>query len=108
MLEGLAAVGLIYMTGTVILICVLLCEYIKEKVEIYKWEYKRKHRFDKPPTAKCYCKDCIYYEIKSNGIGVCHSDHIYEYWSIADSCFCWRAEPLKHDPDTEKAVQNER
>lgn len=22
--------------------------------------YKEKHRYDKPPTAKCYCKDCVF------------------------------------------------
>lgn len=104
MLEGLAAVGLLFLTGTVILVCVLLCEYIKNKVEIYKWEYKRKHRFNKPPTAKCYCKDCIYYSIRSNGTGRCDGEHIDEYWNIADSWFCWKAEPLKCDPDKKKAV----
>lgn len=35
---------------------------IKEIVSSVIYRYKYKHRFDKKPTAKCYCIDCRYYE----------------------------------------------
>lgn len=34
---------------------------IKEGVKKLKYHYKVKHRFNKPPTAKCYCRDCRFH-----------------------------------------------
>lgn len=36
----------------------MLWEFICDK----RYEYTYKHRFDKSPTAKCYCIDCKYYD----------------------------------------------
>lgn len=66
---------------------------IKKLVYIYKY----KHRFGKPPTAKCYCKDCFNWHPHSpqatEGTCCTHSS-----WHTADNWFCWDAEPR----DTER------
>ena len=43
--------------GLLFIACYELKEFIEEKIYIYK----RKHRFDKPPIAKCWCNDCKYH-----------------------------------------------
>lgn len=56
---------------------------------------KIKHRFDKPPTAECYCIDCIHREKD----GLCRDRDQY----MADERFCWAASPkLKTDITTEE------
>ena len=54
--------------------------------EKIKYNHKIKHRFDKPPAAKCYCIDC--------------KNHIEERcsitgWIVPDNYFCGSAEPRK-------------
>lgn len=67
---------------------------LKEYVHTIKLRYRHKHRFDKPPTAKCYCMDC-----KKHGpdTGRCYK---FDRWYTADNWFCWDAEPR------EKGVTN--
>lgn len=101
LIKFLATIGGASILAIIILFGVLLAELIKDKIRDLKWAYRRKHRFDKPPTAACYCKDCKYYETR-NGYGKCRRGHIIERWNIADSWFCWQAEPLERDPDTVK------
>lgn len=62
---------------------------LKTLIEKLTLKYKQKHRFDKPPTAKCYCVDCVYH---NNETGLCCK---FETWNTADNCFCWNAEPRK-------------
>ena len=62
------------------------------------WEQKYKHRFDKSPTAACYCKDCTHYGGKTFG----ERCFVHEGWRVADNWFCWEAEPREHDPEEEK------
>ena len=88
--------------GLIILIGMLLWEMVSEKIRELKWQHKYKHRFDKPPTAKCYCKDCKYLRRVDTHYNRCGRGHI-EKWAIAENDFCWQAEPLKRDPElTEK------
>ena len=54
-----------------------------------KREYQYKHRFDKPPTAECYCFDCE--EREENGRCL-----RFNYWMI-DTGFCSFAEPRKSE-----------
>ena len=79
--------------GFSVIYAVLCC--IKELLHKAKWRYKYKHRFDKPPTAACYCKDCKLHGDESHRC--CKFD-----WNTADNWFCWDAEPKEHDPDVPK------
>lgn len=64
--------------------------WVKHLIYIYKY----KHRFNKPPLAKCYCKDCEEWHPHSpqatEGTCWCHAS-----WHTADNWFCWDAEPRK-------------
>ena len=84
MKESLYVIGF----GTVVGVCMgcaylVICGIIRG-MKILKYRYKEKHRYDKPPTAKCYCKDCIYH---NNGI-------CYEFINARtpDDFFCCTAE----------------
>lgn len=69
---------------------------LKELITHLKWQYKYKHRFDKPPTAACYCKDC---KRHNNENQECYK---FKGWRTADNWFCWDAYPLERDPDVPK------
>lgn len=86
---GLAAIGasaiLAVVFGLVIVVYFEILEFIEDK----KREYRIKHRFDKPPTAECYCIDCVKW---NKDRGTCYK---FNGWGTADNWFCWDAEPRK-------------
>lgn len=55
-------------------------------IEKIKYNYKIKHRFDKPPAAKCYCIDCKNYKKEFCAI---------TGFMLPDNYFCGSAEPRK-------------
>lgn len=59
---------------------------IREGIRKWKRIYQVKHRFDKPPTAKCYCIDCKRHSYD----GECYK---FKGWRTANDWFCWDAEP---------------
>ena len=103
MIEFLCAIGFFALAAVVIIAICITFEELTDKIEAFKWKYKREHRFDKPPTAKCYCKDCIYYR-QRNEYGKCENDQINKLWYKEDSWFCKDASPRSVDPDKEKRV----
>lgn len=75
--------------GVITILCsicgflILLHEKLKDFIQHRVTVYKRKHRFDKKPIAKCYCVDCIFRE--SNGL--CEKgniNHAYDAWFCSD------------------------
>lgn len=70
---------------------ILIIEGIKDFVYERKRQYKIKHRFDKPPIAKCYCIDCI----NRRDDGSC-SLHLKIARDI-DDWFCKEATPIRGD-----------
>ena len=88
LIEILAIIGaicLISFVGYVFVFAALLL-YLGEFIDKAKYKYRYKHRFGKPPTAKCYCIDCKYHD---NETGRCSSFGEF----IADDRFCWKADP---------------
>ena len=64
----------------------LVREFIRERI----WIYRYNHRFDKPPTAKCYCKDCSFYgDFAHTRLCRMHNR------SFADDYFCKDADPCE-------------
>ena len=76
-------------------IVMAVCYEIKEHILTLKYNYRVKHRFDKPPTAKCYCRDCMRHDNES---GRCYK---FKEWLTADCWFCWDAEPRKKENENE-------
>lgn len=90
-LESIGLVTLTLLVGVILgLIIVTIWDRILKLIHIYK----RKHRFDKPPTAKCYCKDCAYHGIlMPNG---CECPGRKNYYSPDDG-FCHEAKPKERE-----------
>ena len=65
----------------------VICCCVFELITRAKRNYQIKHRFDKPPTAQCYCRDC---RLHNNETSECHK---FSGWRTADSWFCWDADP---------------
>jgi len=61
-------------------------EFIRERI----WIYRYNHRFDKQPTAKCYCKDCTFYGDFGNRC-LCRKHKSY----FSEDYFCKDADPCK-------------
>lgn len=89
-MEFCAFVGAVTMTIIILSIIAVAIQSVKDKIEDLKYEYRYKHRFDKPPTAKCYCVDCKYYNIETHQ---CYGFHEDSNRLVADNMFCYRAEP---------------
>lgn len=62
----------------------LACIYVVSDIKLRRRKYALQHRFDKPPLAKCYCKDCLY---RSNGL----CDKFDRF--VAENFFCKLADP---------------
>lgn len=81
--------GVIALFVLAALAVIFLTDGIGILIENLKLKYRQKHRFNKAPTAKCYCIDCVYH---NNETGLCCK---FETWNTADNWFCWNAESRK-------------
>ena len=90
MTEFFTAVGAaVIIVMIVAMICGLVYavrEFIRERI----WIYRYNHRFDKQPTAKCYCKDCTFYGDFGNRC-LCRKHKSY----FSEDYFCKDADPCK-------------
>ena len=88
MKEFLCLVGectIIALAGMFVIVAI---DGITMGVKKLKYHYKVKHRFNKPPTAKCYCRDCRFH----GADGKCYS---FVNKRTNDSWFCAWAEERK-------------
>ena len=83
-------IGYLTIIFIIIGVLILLVELVKSGLENLKRIYKYKYRFDKKPTAKCYCIDCKYHD---NFVGSCFGFDRHHH--TADNWFCWKASPRK-------------
>ena len=91
MIEILALIGAVASLAIIGCMLAFAWMYLLEFIDEVKHKYRYKHRFDKPPTAKCYCIDCKYHDNKD---GLCSNlDYLY----TADSWFCCNADPRKKE-----------
>lgn len=82
--------GIATIAGVACVILYSIYDALREVIRSWRWLYKYKHRFDKPPTAKCYCKDCKWHSVKDNKCGnVTWADR-----HTPDNGFCYEAEPM--------------
>ena len=80
MKEVLTFIGGITTTISVGFVIIVLVDCVKELSQKLTLKHKQKHRFDKPPTAKCYCIDCSSYDRET---GKCYIFNC----NTADDCF---------------------
>ena len=84
MIQVLAVVGFCTLFVAVSFVGNFALDELDDFICRKKREYQYKHRFDKSPTAKCYCIDCETYRD-----GYCHLHR----FRIADNWFCRNAMP---------------
>ena len=93
--EYFAILGLCVIVLLLIAFIAGLISILKDFIHELKWKYTYKHRFDKPPTAKCYCKDCAYHDKDNRCSNLSVMDGPSYY--TADNWFCWKADPRKNN-----------
>ena len=69
----------------------IIFDFVLNEIEEAKWVYKYKHRFDKPPTAACYCVDCKFHGDSIDSTRCINRKDIV--LQTADEWFCQAAEP---------------
>ena len=96
MIEFLALIGAMASTAVIVDMLIFAVIYLLEFIDKVKRKYRYNHRFDKPPTAKCYCIDCRHHD---NETGLCYrfGETTKEYRCTADNWFCWEADPCKKE-----------
>lgn len=92
MTEFLIICGIAFIGIVVVLILIMLCHAIRVLVDKLKRRHYLKHRFDKPPTAECYCIDCKYHDDETKRCWR-FGETTKEYRCTADNWFCWEATP---------------
>ena len=86
-------IGIFVAASIVILMVYCAFDALRDAVRECYWNYKYKHRFDNPPTAECYCKDCRYHGTKyKDGSNACGLPGVNRY--TPDDGFCYAAEPI--------------
>ena len=88
----LAIFGVMFLGLCIFFVLIALIDWIKGAIRQAKVKYYIKHRFDKPPTAKCYCIDCKHHDRDTKR---CYrfGQTTKEYRCTADEWFCWEADP---------------
>lgn len=89
----LAIIGFGVTFSVITILISIAIDKIRNVIKARKYKYKREHRFNGPPLAKCYCKDCQYW-LSEKGECLQHSG-----WYVADDWFCWSSTPRLNDPE---------
>ena len=85
--------AIFYISGMVLCVAIAcvgvwgLITSVKDLMDELSWRHTYKHRFDKPPTADCYCKDCTMHHES----GKCDLPGMERY--TPDNGFCYECEP---------------
>ena len=78
-----------------IVMFLMVVDFISDKIHEAIWVYKYKHRFDKPPTAACYCIDCKFHGDGTDLIRCTNRKDVVLH--TADEWFCQAAEPKERE-----------
>ena len=97
----LSWIGALTVAGFMIMMIYCAFDALRNVVLNWRWNYKYRHRFDKPPTAKCYCKDCVWHGKHRNNKDECGLAG--EGRCTPDNGFCYEAEPMTR----KEAIKNE-
>ena len=72
-----------------------IVDFILNEIREAIWVYKYKHRFDKPPTAACYCIDCKFHGDAIDTTRCTNRKDVV--LQTADEWFCQAAEPKERE-----------
>lgn len=87
-------IGMICTIGVIGMIACFVFDGIRNLAHVQRYTYQYKHRFDKPPTAACYCKDCVHHGKNGNDYSeVCNLSGENRQFTPFDG-FCYKAEPM--------------
>ena len=102
MTELFTAVGAFVIIAMIVAMIFAVFCAIRQVIRNRIWIYKYNHRFDKLPTAKCYCKDCsLYGDFTSRSLCRKHKSHFSEDY------FCKDADPCTAQAGLTREKRNE-
>ena len=93
-IEAMAIVGFCASLGVVLFFGIFALDKIGSFIIKKKRYYRYKHRFDKPPIAKCYCYDCL----RRDEEGRCSKFN----WLVYETDFCYYADPRTEMDEVKK------
>ena len=85
-----AGIGIAFVVVIFVTLAYAAFDALRGLVRGLRLQYKYKHRFDRQPTAKCYCKDCKWHSVKDNKC----SNVTWADRHTPDNGFCYDAEPM--------------
>ena len=94
-LKTLAIFGGVFITFILVCAAAELLERLNNIITKRKRLYLIKHRFDKPPLAECYCKDCFRFTYKDPNDLECRNGYCSKFrrLDMPDYGFCEDATP---------------
>lgn len=97
-----AVIGVCAVAGIIFVLLYCFEQWAVGKLDDYRWKKKYKNRFNRSPTAECFCNDCIRYDRGEN-----YCKRLERY--TPDVGFCYEADPHLFDIDKleEKENKNE-
>ena len=103
MTEFFTSVGAFVIIAMIVAMIFAVFCAIKQVIRNLIWIYKYNHRFDKPPTAKCYCKDCsLYGDFTSRSLCRKHKFHFSEDYFCKDADPCEAESGLAREKRTKE------
>ena len=96
----LASIGVIALCIVAVILYEIIILAINDAIDNYKYKKRLKTRFKGGPTAKCFCKDCKFYnetrkpDKYNHGTGDCRT---HSGWTVSDAWYCWSATPIDHN-----------
>lgn len=82
--------GIMVVTEMLTALMVAVVDSLQKFVQKKKREHQCKHKFEHPPMAACYCKDCVYHMENQR---ICVKSRNWK--STRDDWFCADAIPRK-------------
>mgnify|MGYP006330712315 CR=1 FL=1 len=94
--EFLKWLGVVFLCVIAAILFIGIYYAVCELIDKLKRKYQYKHRFDKSPTARCYCVDCKYHDDETKR---CYrfGETTKGYRCTADEWFCWEATPKREE-----------
>lgn len=76
----LASIGIVTCCGIFVLFAIYVVSTLYWKFKLYELKQKQKHRFDKPPVAACYCRDCDKWDLETGECKFLNGRRVKDDW----------------------------